>query len=326
MIVRRRLGRTDLQIAPLVLGGGVFGANGMDQERSFAVLDAFVASGGTMIDTADIYAAYLPGHQGGESESMIGDWLQHRGRRDDVQIVTKVGGPNGDTPGSLRADHIERSIDNSLRRLRTDYVDVYLAHVDDLSTPQEETAQAFDRIVRSGKIRHIGASNFSPDRLRSSISLQKAAGLAHYSVFQPPYNLLQRDFEHTHRAYCDYEDIGVITYFALAQGYLTGKYRVHQDLAKSVRGSDMAAFGGQVRNYMTSDGPAVLEVLDDISAARGTTLAAIALAWIMRKPGVAAPIASATRVEQLEQILPAMALNLTDQEVSRLDATTEQEP
>lgn len=322
MVTLRRLGRTDLRIAPLVLGGGVFGANGMDRARSFAVLDAFVAAGGTMIDTADIYAAYLPGHAGGESESMIGEWLAHRGRRDDIQIVTKVGGPFGDTPGGLKADYIERSIDGSLRRLRTDYVNVYLAHVDDAATPQEETAEGFDRVVRSGKVRHIGASNLSPERLSAALAIADANGLARYAVFQPPYNLMERAFEQTYRDLCAAQDIGVITYFALAQGYLTGKYRVSDDLSKSVRGSDMSAFGGQVRSYLAGNGPAVLAAMDEIAANRGAPIASIALAWIMAKPGVAAPIASATRIEQLEQILPAMTLDLSGEEIARLDAVT----
>lgn len=322
MVTHRRLGNTDLQIAPLVLGGGVFGANGMDRSDSFAVLDAFVAAGGTMIDTADIYAAYLPGHHGGESESMIGEWLASRGCRDDVQIVTKVGGPFGETPGGLGADYIARSIDSSLRRLQTHYVDVYLAHVDDADTPQAETAAAFDRVVRSGKVRFIGASNLSPTRLRSALAIQDAANLARYQVFQPPYNLMERGYEQTYRDLCVEEDIGVITYFALAQGYLTGKYRLDSDLSKSVRGSDMLAFGGQVRRYLEGKGPSVLAVLDEIAAPRGITLAAVALAWIIAKPGVAAPIASATRIGQLEDILPSMSLNLTPQELAHLDAVT----
>lgn len=322
MVKLRQLGQTDLHIAPLVLGGGVFGANGMDRDRSFAVLDAFVAAGGTMIDTADIYAAYLPGHKGGESETMIGEWLARRGRRDDVQIVTKVGGPFGETPGGLRADYISRSIDASLRRLQTDFVDVYMAHVDDPDAPQEETAEAFDRVVKAGKARYLGASNLSPQRLTNALDIAEAHGLARYAVFQPPYNLMERGFEQAYRDLCADRGIGVITYFALAQGYLTGKYRVPDDLSQSVRGSDMIAFGGQVRSYLEGKGPATLAVMDEIAAARGATLGSIALAWIMAKPGVAAPIASATRIEQLEQILPSMTLDLTEDEVARLDAAT----
>jgi len=322
MVALRRLGKTDLDIAPLVLGGGVFGANGMGRDRSFAVLDAFVAGGGTMIDTADIYASYLPGHEGGESERMIGEWLAHRGRRDDVQIVTKTGGPFGDRPGSLSADYIKRSIEASLKRLRTDYVDVYFAHVDDPDTPQEETAAAFDHVVRSGKARHIGASNLTPQRLASALAIADANGLSRYSVFQPAYNLMERGFEQSYRDLCAAEGLGVITYFALAQGYLTGKYRIGDDLSKSVRGSDMVAFGGQVRSYLEGKGPAVLAVMDAMAAERGATLAAIALAWIMAKPGVTAPIASATRIEQLEQILPSMTLDLSAEDVARLDAVT----
>lgn len=323
LVTLRPLGNTGLQISPLVLGGGVFGANGMDKERSFAVLDAYVAAGGTIIDTADIYAAYLPDHEGGESERMIGAWLAHRGRRDDVQIVTKVGAPFGDIPASLSADYIAASIDKSLARLGTDYVDVYMAHVDDANTPQEETAEAFDKIIKAGKARHLGASNLSPDRLKSALAISDANGLARYAVFQPAYNLMERGFETVYRDLCASENIGVITYFALAQGYLTGKYRISHDLSKSVRGSDMLAFGGQVRSYLEGKGPSVLAVMDDIAEQHRTNVAAVALAWIMAKPGVAAPIASATRIEQLEQILPSMTLNLSADEMSLLDAATE---
>lgn len=320
MATHRPLGGTGLTIAPLVLGGGVFGINGVDRERSFAVLDAYVDHGGTTLDTADIYGAHVPDGHGGASEEMIGAWIKERGGRDRLQIITKVGGPFGDAPSGLRADYIVQSIEGSLRRLNVDYVDVYLAHVDDAATPQEETAEGFDRVVKSGKVRHVGASNFTPGRLGSALEIADARGLRRYEVFQPAYNLLERGFEQAYRDLCTAQGIGVITYFALAQGYLSGKYRSTGDLSKSIRGSDLPAFGSQVRSYVEGRGPAMLAVMDAIAADRGVSLAAIALAWLMAKPGVAAPIASATSVAQVEQLMQSVRLDLTAEDMARLDA------
>lgn len=322
MADRKPLGGTGLHISPIVLGGGVFGVNGMGRSRSFAVLDAYVERGGTTLDTADIYSAHIPGAQGGESESVIGAWIAQRGRRDDLQIVTKVGGPFGAVPGRLTADYIERSIEGSLRRLRTDYVDVYLAHVDDPAAPQEETAEAFDRLVRAGKVRAIGASNFRPSRLKSALAIAQTHGFRPYQVFQPAYNLMERGFERVYRQFCADNAIGVVTYFGLAQGYLSGKYRSEQDLSKSLRGGELPAFGGQVRSYVEGRGPVVLAAMDRIAAERGVNLAAIALAWIMTKPGVAAPIASATGLAQLDQLMQAVDLDLSVEEMAWLDAAS----
>jgi aryl-alcohol dehydrogenase-like predicted oxidoreductase len=308
----RALGASGLSIAPLVLGGNVFGINGMDRARSFAVLDAFVAGGGTMIDTADIYANYLPGGKGGESETMIGDWLVHRGRRDDVQIATKVGGPMAPDRKGLGAAHIAGAVEQSLRRLRTDYIDLYFAHFDDADTPQGEVADAFDRLVTAGKVRSVGASNFTPARLASALDIAEHKGVTRYTVLQPLYNLLERDFEQGLRRLCIDRDLGVIAFFGLARGYLTGKYRSIDDLAKSRRGSG-------VRAYMDGKGPQVLAVMDAIAADRGVSLAAIALAWLMAKPGVTAPIASATSVDQLSELMDAMELALSAEEMRRLD-------
>ena len=309
----RPLGATGLSIAPLVLGGNVFGVNGMDRGRSFAVLDAFVAAGGTMIDTADIYANYLPGGKGGESETMIGDWLAHRGRRDDVQIATKVGGPMAPERKGLGAAHMASAVEESLRRLRTDYIDLYFAHFDDADTPQEEVAQAFDRLVKAGKVRSVGASNFSAGRLRSALEIAGRKGITPYAALQPLYNLLERDFEKELQPLCLERNLGVITFFGLARGYLTGKYRAIDDLSKSRRGSGVKA-------YMEGRGPAVLAVMEAIAASRAVSLAAIALAWLMAKPGVTAPIASATSVDQLAELIVAMELALSPEEMRRLDA------
>lgn len=313
MIKLRSLGDTGLSIAPLVLGGNVFGIGGMDRARSFAVLDAFAAGGGTMIDTADIYANYLPGGKGGESESMIGDWLAHRGRRDDVQIATKVGGPMGPDRRGLGAAYIPRAVEDSLRRLRTDYIDLYFAHFDDGDTPQDEVAEAFDRLVKAGKVRSVGASNFTPARLASALDIAGRKGLTRYTALQPLYNLLERGFEDGLQRLCIDRGLGVITFFSLARGYLTGKYRSSEDLSKSRRGSGVKA-------YMEGKGPAVLAVMDAIAADRGASLAAIALAWLMAKPGVTAPIASATSTDQLAELMQAIYLDLSPEEMSRLDA------
>ena len=313
MVKLRSLGGTGLSIAPLVLGGNVFGINGMDRARSFAVLDAFAAGGGTMIDTADIYANYLPGGKGGESESMIGDWLAHRGRREDVQIATKVGGPMGPDRKGLGAAYIPRAVEDSLRRLRTDYIDLYFSHFDDAETPQDEVADAFDRLVKAGKVRSVGASNFSPARLASALDIAGRKGLTGYTALQPLYNLLERGFEDGLQRLCIDRGLGVITFFSLARGYLTGKYRSSADLSKSRRGSG-------VKGYMDGKGPAVLAVMDAIAADRGASLAAIALAWLMAKPGVTAPIASATGTDQLAELMQAMYLDLSPEEMSRLDA------
>ena len=313
MVKLRSLGGTGLSIAPLVLGGNVFGINGMDRARSFAVLDAFAAGGGTMIDTADIYANYLPGGKGGESESMIGDWLAHRGRREDVQIATKVGGPMGPDRKGLGAAYIPRAVEDSLRRLRTDYIDLYFSHFDDAETPQDEVADAFDRLVKAGKVRSVGASNFTPARLASALDIAGRKGLTGYTALQPLYNLLERGFEDGLQRLCIDRGLGVITFFSLARGYLTGKYRSSADLSKSRRGSGVKA-------YMEGKGPAVLAVMDAIAADRGASLAAIALAWLMAKPGVTAPIASATSTDQLAELMQAMYLDLSPEEMSRLDA------
>jgi aryl-alcohol dehydrogenase-like predicted oxidoreductase len=314
MVELRALGNTGLSIAPLVLGGNVFGVNGMDRMKSFAVLDGFVGGGGTMIDTADMYSNYLPNGKGGDSETMIGEWLAERGGRDLVQIATKVGGPmTGPGSGGLAKDYIPRAVEASLKRLQTDYIDLYFAHFDDAATPQEDVAEAFDALVKAGKVRSIGASNFTPARLRSALDVADAGGFTPYTAFQPHYNLLERDLEPELLPLCMEKGIGVVTFFALAQGYLTGKYRSETDFSQSRRGNG-------VKKYMEGKGPAVLAVMDEIVAARGVGHAAVALAWLVAKPGVTAPIASATTPDQLADLLPSMELKLSAEEVTALDA------
>ncbi|WP_343611300.1 aldo/keto reductase [Novosphingobium sp.] len=307
----RRIGRSDLTTPPLILGGNVFGWTA-DQDTSFAVLDAFVAGGGKVIDTADVYSAWVDGHKGGESEAVIGAWLKQRGRRDDVVITTKVGMLPIDGVQGLTPAHIAKAVEGSLRRLGTDYIDLYLAHRDDEGTDQAEVAQAFDRLVKEGKVRAIGASNFTADRLASAVEGQKAQGLARYQALQNQYNLLERgDYEGAVQDYCVAHDIGMTPYYGLASGYLSGKYRKAED-AKGAR-------GGAVGKYIEGHGPRVLDALDAVAAAHEASLAQVALAWIAAQPGIAAPIASATSVKQVEDLLGALRLELTPDDLSRLD-------
>lgn len=310
-MMKRRLGSTDLEIAPLVLGGNVFGWTA-DRAASFAVLDAFIAGGGTMIDTADVYSAWVPGHRGGESETMIGEWLKASGRRDAVQIATKVGMLPGDGGEKLAPARIIAACEASLQRLGTDRIDVYFAHQDDDAVPQEAVLEAFGRLVDAGKVRVIGASNFHAARLKSANDAAKAAGLPRYHVLQPEYNLVSRHkFEGELEDYCVTENIGVVPYYGLASGFLTGKYRTPDDLSQSVR-------GGRMGELLSGRGAAVLTALDTVAAETGATQAQIALAWLIAQPGVTAPIASATSAQQIAELLPAMTLALTPDQLALL--------
>lgn len=305
----RTLGRTGLAIHPLVLGGNVFGWT-VDAARSFELLDAFVAAGGNCIDTADVYSAWVPGHTGGESETVIGQWLQRRGRRDDVIIATKVGYPVGNVAPGLARAHILRAVEDSLRRLRTDYIDLYYSHQDDLTRGVDEPLRAYEQLIRDGKVRVIGASNFSAARLQEALSTSDREGLPRYAVLQPHYNLMERaSFEGDLEALCRREGLGVLCYFALASGFLTGKYRSRADLAGKARG--MA-----VMKYLDARGMAVLEALDSIARARGATPAQVALAWLLAQPAVTAPIASATTLAQLEELMGSVNLKLDAEEIA----------
>ncbi len=309
----RRLGATDLKITPLVLGGNVFGWTA-DQATSFAVLDAFVAGGGTMIDTADVYSAWVPGHQGGESEAVIGEWLRQSGKRDQVVIATKVGMLPGEGGAKLAPARIAAACDASLKRLGTDRIDLYFAHQDDDAVAQNDYLAAFGKLVDAGKIRVLGASNFTAARLKSAVDLAKHGDLPRVHVLQPEYNLVSRHkFEGELQDYCVTENIGVVPYYGLASGFLTGKYRSDADLGKSIR-------GGRMTGYLAGNGPAVLTAMDQVAAETGATLAQIALAWLAAQPGVTAPIASATSVAQLEELLPAMTLELDQDQLVRLAA------
>ena len=311
MTEHRRLGATDLRIAPLVLGGNVFGWTA-DQTTSFAVLDAFVAGGGTMIDTADAYSAWVPGHSGGESESVIGAWLKHSDKRDQVQIASKVGMLPGDGGEKLAPARIAAACDASLRRLGVETIDLYFAHQDDEAVPQEEVLAAFGKLVDAGKIRALGASNFHARRLKSANDVAREMDLPRYHVLQPEYNLVSRHkFEGELQSFCVENNIGVVPYYGLASGFLTGKYRNADDFSKSVR-------GGRMQEFLDGNGPAVLAAMDSIAEETGASLAQIALAWLKEQPAVTAPIASATSVEQVEDLLGAMSLTLTTEQLDRL--------
>ena len=312
MTTSRRLGATDLDIAPLVLGGNVFSWT-LDQQASFRVLDTFVATGGTMIDTADAYSVWVPGHQGGESENIIGEWLKASGKRDVVRIATKVGELSGEGGAKLAPTRIAAACEASLKRLGVERIDLYFAHHDDEGTPQEEVLAAFTKLIDAGKVRALGASNFSAARLKSANEAARANGLHSFQVLQPEYNLVSRTFEGDLQRYCIEHDIGVTPYFGLAAGFLTGKYRSAADLGKSVRGRRMASF-------LDDKGLAVLAAMDAVAEQTGATLAQIALAWLAAQPTVTAPIASATSVAQVEELAASMDLMLSADQIDLLTA------
>ena len=307
----RRLGTTGLDFMPLVLGGNVFGWTA-DKATSFAVLDAFVAGGGTMIDTADVYSAWVPGHKGGESESVIGEWLKASGKRDAVLIATKVGMFPGEGGEKLAPTRIAAAAEASLKRLGTDRIDLYFAHQDDDAVAQEDVLAAFGKLIDAGKVRALGASNFHAARLKSANEVAMAHSLPHYHALQPEYNLVSRHkFEGELQDYCVQHNIGVVPYYGLANGFLTGKYRREADLRKSVR-------GGRMTELLKDKGKAMLATMDQVAAETGATLAQIALTWLVAQPGVTAPIASATSVAQVDELLGSMRLELSTNQLERL--------
>ena len=311
----RRLGRTDLSIAPLVLGGNVFGWTA-DKKTSFAVLDRFADAGFTAIDTADVYSAWVPGNKGGESETIIGEWMKARGNRDRVVVITKVGSPMGKGKEGLSARYIPEAVEASLKRLQTDVIDLYLSHWPDMATPIEETLGAHQRLIEQGKIRWCGASNLTVPLLEAALAAAKAKGLPRYEVLQPEYNLAdRREFESGLAALCEREEIGVITYFSLAKGFLSGKYRGEADLSKSARGE-------AVKAYLNPRGLRILDALEAVAGRHKAKPAEVALAWIIGRPGVTAPIASATSVEQVESLVRATELKLTAADMEALNAAS----
>lgn len=310
----RRLGRSDLKIAPLMLGTNVFGWTA-DEKTSFSILDAFVDAGFNAIDTADVYSRWSPAGAGA-SETVIGNWLAQGGRRDRIVLATKVGMEMGEGMKGLSAAYIEQAVEASIKRLKTDYIDLYQSHRDDADTPLAETAEAYGRLIKAGKVRVVGSSNFTAERLKSAIEAAGSAGVPRYESEQPLYNLYDRaGFEGALQALCIEEEIGVIPFYGLASGFLTGKYRSEADLSKSPR-------GGGAKKYMTPRGMRILGALDEVAGGHGATPAQVALAWVMAQPGLTAPIASATSVAQLQELMGAAQLSLRAEDLKALDAAS----
>ncbi|GLQ99450.1 aldo/keto reductase [Dyella mobilis] len=308
---QRQLGRSGLSVAPLAFGGNVFGWSA-NEARSFELLDAFVDAGLNLIDTADVYSAWAPGNRGGESETIIGKWLKRSGKRDKVVIATKVGKWVEHT--GLEPMNIRAAVEGSLQRLQTDRIDLYQAHADDATVPLHETLEAFAALIKEGKVRAIGASNYSADRFAEALRVSKEHNLPRYESLQPEYNLVSRaGYEKELEPLVLQEGIGVINYYALASGFLSGKYRSEADLSKS------SARGGSVKKYLTPKGLKVLAALDEVAAAHRATPSQVALAWLIARPGITAPIASATSVAQLQELFGATALSLTASDVAALN-------
>ncbi len=311
----RPLGHSDIRIAPLVLGGNVFGWN-VDEKTSFAIMDAFIDAGFNAIDTADTYSRWAPGHKGGESETVIGNWLRRSGKRAKVVIATKIGNDMGEGK-NLKKDYMLRAAEACLKRLQVECIDLLQTHFDDEVTPVEETLSAYAQLIAHGKVRAIGASNRSLDRLKASLAASKRLGIPRYESLQPNYNLYDRvDFESQYAPICQAERLGVITYYSLAGGFLTGKYRSAAEAAKN------PARGGKVKGYFDARGLAILETLDAVAQRHGATPAQVALAWLIARPLVTAPIASATSLDQLADIMRAPALKLSGEDMAALDAAS----
>ncbi len=308
----RKLGRSELRVSPLCFGGNVFGWT-VDEATSFSLLDRFVDAGFNFIDTADVYSAWAPGNAGGESETIIGNWLKSRGLRDKVVIATKVGSQMGPDEKGLSPAYIRKAVDASLKRLQTDYIDLYQSHWDDPETPFEDTLGAYKELIDAGKVRAIGASNLTPERLSQALDVAEKHGLPRYQSLQPLYNLYDRaDFENGLAALCRENGLGVISYYSLASGFLTGKYRSKDDLGQSARGAT-------VEKYLTERGSRILDALDAAAKNHAATPAQVAIVWLIAQPAVTVPIASATRLAQLNELIGAVELKLSADELALLD-------
>jgi aryl-alcohol dehydrogenase-like predicted oxidoreductase len=308
----RSLGRSGLRVSPICLGGNVFGWT-VDEATSFRLLDAWVDAGMNFVDTADVYSKWVPGHAGGESEAIIGKWLRQSGRRDRIVLATKVGKPMGEGRSGLSKAYIKRAVEASLQRLQTDVIDLYQSHDDDPATPLEETLGAFAELIEEGKVRAIGASNYGADRLAEALAVSQASGLPRYESLQPLYNLVERaDYEEALEKVCVEHGLGVINFYALASGFLTGKYRSPADFGKSPR-------GGGAKKYLNAHGLAVLGALDAVAETIGATPGQVALAWEMARPSITAPIASATSVAQLDELVAAARLVLDAPSIAMID-------
>jgi len=314
-MIKRQLGKTDLKVSPLTLGGNVFGWT-INEKKSFEILDGFAGAGFNFIDTADVYSRWVPGNIGGESETIIGNWIKERGNRDKIIIATKVGADMGQGKNDLSKDYILKAVDNSLRRLQTDYIDLYQTHWDDATTPVEETLEAYSELVKAGKVKWIGASNLSPARLTESLEASRKFGYPSYQTFQPEYNLYAREgFENEMEKLCLANNLSVINYYSLASGFLTGKYRSEADLGKSPR-------GGGLKDYLSERGFAILKALDEVSARYNTMPASVSIAWLIARESVTAPIASATSLEQLAALTKAAELTLDNEAISLLNTAS----
>ncbi len=309
--MKRRVANTDLKIAPFVLGGNVFGWTA-DEQESFNILDRFVDEGFNMIDTADVYSYWAPGNQGGESETIIGNWLNKTGKRGDVLIATKVGAIRPGDKAKLNADYIRKQIESSLKRLKTDYVDLYYTHYDDLDTPIEEVLETYTALIKEGKVRYIATSNMSANRIKDSLKVSKANDWASYKVLQPEYNLFDRkQYETGYQALVEKEDLAVMPYYSLASGFLTGKYKTIDDIKQRSRFSTLS-------RYVNQRGETILKSLLQVAHDYNATPAQIALAWLMANPTITAPIASVSKVEQMD-ILQAVQLELSQEAVDKLN-------
>lgn len=315
----RSLGRSALQVSPLAFGGNVFGWT-VDETQSFRLLDAWLDAGFNFVDTADVYSRWVPGHTGGESEAIIGKWFRQSGKRNRVVLATKVGKPMGDDKVGLSAAYIREAVDASLQRLKTDHIDLYQSHDDDANTPLEETLEAFAALIKAGKVRAIGASNFTAPRLAEALDVSERLGLPRYESLQPLYNLYDRAvFEEALEPLCLERGVGVINFYALAAGFLTGKYRSEADAAKSARGATTT------KKYLNERGLRILAALDGVAKTHGVTPAQAAIAWQIARPGITAPIASATSVAQLDDLTRAATLKLDAASIALLDAASQEE-
>lgn len=309
---KRKLGKTGLEIAPLVFGGNIFGWT-VDQATSFKLLDAFAAAGFNSVDTADVYSKWVPGHTGGESEIILGEWMKRSGKRNKIIVATKVGMDMGDGKKGLSKAHILRSAEDSLRRLQTDYIDLYQSHVDDPDTPLEETLGAYAELIRQGKVRAIGASNYKAERLAAALATSSKSGLPAYQTLQPNYSLIERaEYENNLEPVCEKEGLGVINYYPLAGGFLTGKYRSEKDLAGKARARN-------VTKHLNERGFKILAALDQVAKKYNATPARISLAWLLARPSITAPIVSATNLEQLEDLVSSIDLALDRESIEFLN-------
>jgi len=303
---------TDIEIAPLVFGGNVFGWT-IDEKKSHHLLDIFIDKGFNCIDTADSYSTWKEGNKGGESEKIIGSWMKKNNKRNSVIIATKVGAKMPSGQKGLSKKYILSEVETSLKRLQTDYIDVYQSHYDDPETPLEETLEAYQQLISEGKVRHIGASNFSPERLEQSLKISKEKDLSEYKTFQPKYNLYDREFEKEYAEVVKKYELSDITYYSVASGFLTGKYRSEKDFSKSARGHGM-------KKYLNKKGFAILKVLEELSEKYACSYATISLAWLIQNPLVAAPIARATNETQLRELMQSTEINLSEPDIQKLNA------